>query len=102
MEIENVNNSSVFNAELAGRIASFSKKNKTIPNNSSTISISQILSMLERFNEIKRYLNTSRTKDVVMKLESESAVKDAVYIMLKPTVHDLIFENPLEKVFRKK
>lgn len=56
-----------------------------------------ILSALEQFSEIVRYLNTRRTTGVLFKLESEGDVQDALYVMLRGWVQDLQYESPTEK-----
>jgi hypothetical protein len=57
-----------------------------------------IVAALLQFQECVRYLNTRRSSGAVLNLESEADVQDAVYLMLRPWVHDLIPENPGERV----
>jgi hypothetical protein len=57
----------------------------------------EILAGLGEFIECVRYLNTRRSGGAILKLESEADVQDAIYIMLRPWVHDLIPESPGER-----
>lgn len=56
-----------------------------------------IVLALEQFQECVRYLNTRRSKTKLV-LDDEAAVQDAVYLMLRPWVHDLIPESPTDKI----
>lgn len=47
--------------------------------------------------ECVRYLNTRRSEGAVLKLESEADVQDAIFIMLRPWIPDLTYENPTDK-----
>ena len=58
----------------------------------------QILQALRQFMECVRYLNTRRSKGAKLDLESEADVQDALYLMLRPWVTDLVSENPMDKV----
>jgi hypothetical protein len=64
----------------------------------SAVSCSNILLALEQFGECVRYLNTRRSKGAKLNLEDEADVQDAIYLMLRPWVTDLIHESPTEKV----
>lgn len=64
----------------------------------SIISHLQIKSALEQFMECVRYLNTRRSTGAKLNLESEADVQDAIYLMLRPWVLDLVNENPTSKV----
>lgn len=61
-------------------------------------SVAQIVAALNQFMECVRYLNTRRSTAAVLKLDSEAAVQDALYLMLRPWVLDLVPENPTDKV----
>jgi hypothetical protein len=61
-------------------------------------SVQEVLAALSEFMECVRYLNTRRSEGAVLMLESEAAVQDAVYIMLRPWIPDLRYENPTDKV----
>jgi hypothetical protein len=43
-------------------------------------------------------LNTRRSTGARLNLQSEADVQDAIYLMLRPWVEDLISENPTDKV----
>ena len=53
---------------------------------------------LGSFSEIVRYLNTRRSSGAVLELTNEAAVQDALYLMLRPWILDLVPENPTDKV----
>lgn len=57
-----------------------------------------IVAALEQFGECVRYLNTRRSTGAKLNLVSEADVQDAIYLMLRPWVTDLIYESPTEKV----
>jgi hypothetical protein len=59
---------------------------------------SKILLALEQFGECVRYLNTRRSTGAKLNLESEADVQDAIYLMLRPWVTDLVHESPTQKV----
>jgi hypothetical protein len=56
-----------------------------------------ILAALGQFMEVVRYLNTRRSQNTLA-LDSEAAVQDAVYLMLRPWVVDLVPETPTERI----
>lgn len=62
------------------------------------VDIAQILTALAEFQECVRYLNTRRSTSAVLKLDSEAAVQDAIYLMLRPWLIDLVPENPTDKI----
>ena len=62
------------------------------------VGVRQIVAALDQFMECVRYLNTRRSKSTVLTLDSEAAVQDALYLMLRPWVLDLVPENPTDKV----
>lgn len=61
------------------------------------VDVERIVKALDEFMEVVRYLNTRRSKSELV-LDSEAAVQDAIYIMLRPWVLDLVPENPTDKV----
>ena len=63
-----------------------------------SVKCDQIVSALDQFMECVRYLNTRRSKGTKLNLESEADVQDALYLMLRPWVLDLVYENPTDKV----
>jgi hypothetical protein len=48
--------------------------------------------------ECVRYLNTRRSSGAILSLDSEAAVQDALFLMLRPWLTDLVWENPTDKV----
>ena len=83
-------------SELLARISEF---RKTLPDSSAQdiLSCGDILAALQQFSECVRYLNTRRSGTEIS-LENEASVQDAVFLMLRPWVHDLIPESPTEKL----
>ncbi len=61
------------------------------------LSYSDIISALPQLMECVRYLNTRRSTGAKLNLESEADVQDALYLMLRPWITDLIYENPTSK-----
>lgn len=59
--------------------------------------IGDILAALDEAMECVRYLNTRRSKNAVLQLESEADVQDALFLMLRAWVTDLTYENPTDK-----
>ena len=57
----------------------------------------QIILALEQFTECVRYLNTRRSEGAKLKLESEADIQDALYLMLRPWITDMVYETPTEK-----
>jgi hypothetical protein len=62
------------------------------------VSHSDILAALDQFMECVRYLNVRRSSGLRLKLDGEPDVQDAIYLMLRPWVTDLVYENPTGKV----
>lgn len=60
--------------------------------------VASVLDALNSFNEIVRYLNTRRSTGAILDITSEAAVQDVIYLMLRPWVLDLTYENPTDKV----
>ncbi|MEY2521256.1 MAG: hypothetical protein QOF24_3015 [Verrucomicrobiota bacterium] len=61
------------------------------------VDVGRIVLALDEFMECVRYLNTRRSS-TVLTLDSEAAVQDAIYLMLRPWVLDLVPENPTERI----
>ena len=57
----------------------------------------QIVSALSEFMESVRYLNTRRS-ETSLALTSEAAVQDAIYLMLRPWIPDLVPESPTDRI----
>ena len=87
--------------ELLERVAQLGSKYSMSPTQSveSNVSITaiNIRAMLEEFMESVRYLNTRRS-ETTLSLMSEAAVQDAIFLMLRPSVHDLVPESPTDRV----
>lgn len=58
----------------------------------------EIIAALEQFRECVRYLNVRRSKGLQFSIANEADVQDAVFLMLRPWVQDLVYENPTDKV----
>lgn len=56
-----------------------------------------VLAVLNEFQECVRYLNTRRSKGAILQLTSEADVQDALYLMLRPWLRDLVAENPTDR-----
>ncbi len=65
---------------------------------STQVEVVRILAALNSFSDCVRYLNTRRTGAALLTLDSEAAVQDALYLMLRPWIVDLVPENPTDKV----
>lgn len=62
------------------------------------VTIDEVLAALNSFSTIVRYLNTRRSKAANLVVTDEAGVQDAIYLMLRPWILDLTFENPTDKV----
>lgn len=62
------------------------------------VHVAKVLEALHSFTECVRYLNTRRTGGALLSLDSEAAVQDALYLMLRPWITDLVPENPTDKI----
>ncbi len=60
--------------------------------------VDEVLVALGEFSEIVRYLNTRRSTGAILALDSEADVQDALYIILRPWVRDLVGETPTAKI----
>lgn len=72
------------------------QKRQAVPDND--VGIGSVLAALHSFTDIVRYLNTRRSAGAVLDLKNEASVQDALYLMLRPWVLDLVPENPTDKV----
>ena len=61
-------------------------------------SVENVLLALADFMECVRYLNTRRTTETILSLNSEDAIQDAIYLMLRPWIPDITPENPTDKI----
>ncbi len=64
----------------------------------SSLSVADILKALSNFQECVRYLNTRRSGGAILRLKNEADVQDALFLILRPWLEDLLFENPNDKV----
>ncbi len=62
------------------------------------VGVVSVLARLNSFTEIVRYLNNRRSKGAILEMTSEAAVQDVLFVMLRPWVLDLVYENPNDKV----
>jgi len=58
--------------------------------------LAAVMRCFESFEDVVRYLNARRTTPTVC-IDCEDAVQDVLYMILKPTVPDLEWENPMPK-----
>lgn len=65
---------------------------------SDRIEVASVIHALESFNDVVRYLNTRRSEGAALELTSEAAVQDALYLMLRPWIKDLVPENPTDRI----
>lgn len=72
------------------------QKRRTVAEND--VGIGSVLAALNSFTDIVRYLNTRRSAGAVLDLTNEASVQDALYLMLRPWILDLVPENPTDKV----
>ncbi len=59
--------------------------------------VADVVAALQEFDACVRYLNTRRSAGAILTMDSEAAVQDAVYLILRPWVPDLIVETPTER-----
>ncbi len=62
------------------------------------VEVSKVLAALNSFGDCVRYLNTRRSRGALLMLDDEAAVQDALYLMLRPWIVDLVPENPTGRV----
>lgn len=82
---------------LLGRVAELASKYPVGESTPAARTAADIRAALDEFMECVRYLNTRRSENS-LRLESESAVQDALYLMLRPWVRDLVPETPTDRV----
>jgi len=85
-------------AELCAGLSALSEKYTLQTPAQSSAEFASIVGALENFMECVRYLNTRRSGGAILSLESEADVQDAIYLMLRPWVNDLIPEDPSGRV----
>lgn len=62
------------------------------------VEVAEVISALNSYTEIVRYLNTRRSRGAILQLDDEASVQDVLYLMLRPWVTDLTPESPTSKV----
>jgi hypothetical protein len=68
------------------------------PADAGVVTVASVIAALQSFTEIVRYLNTRRSSGAILDLVNEASVQDALYLMLRPWVLDLVAENPTDKI----
>jgi hypothetical protein len=82
-------------AEVCAGLSEVARKHSASDSPRPTRSLYQdIVTALDAFMECVRYLNTRRSEGATLRLESEADVQDALYLMLRPWVRDLVPEDP--------
>jgi hypothetical protein len=62
------------------------------------VEVSRVITALNSFSDCVRYLNTRRSTGALLNLDNEAAIQDALYLMLRPWIVDLVAENPTDRV----
>src|SRR5687767_7685827 len=84
-------------AEILSGLASF--RPKIIDETScEKITYKEIIRALGSFMECIRYLNVRRSGGLQASITGEADVQDFIYLMLRPWIGDLRYENPTDKV----
>ena len=84
---------------LCSSVSQLRSKYATVAAESSDgVTSESIITALNASQECVRYLNTRRSTGAVLNLNSEADVQDAVYLMLRPWISDLVSENPTGKI----
>ncbi len=84
--------------EICDTVSKLRQKYGQTPIVTARVDAASIIGALQQFQECVRYLNTRRSSGAVLNLEAESDVQDAIYLILRPWIHDLVPENPMDKV----
>jgi len=85
-------------AEICAGLAELSGKYALETSSQPSAGFASIVAALENFMECVRYLNTRRSGGAILSLESEADVQDAIYLMLRPWVADLVPEDPTGRI----
>ena len=89
-------------ASMCSNVATLNKKYGLVqggsPSEPKVPTVIEILKALDEFMECVRYLNTRRTEAAILRLDSEAAIQDALYLMLRPWIGDLVPENPTDRI----
>jgi len=76
--------------------ASSERAQQNVP--SVRVEVSRVIGALNSFSDCVRYLNTRRSAGALLNLDNEAAIQDALYLMLRPWIVDLVPENPTDRV----
>jgi hypothetical protein len=82
-------------AEVLGGLAALAGSPQT---SSKWRDVPVVIAALQEFNECVRYLNTRRSDGAILRLDAEAAVQDALYLILRPWIPDLVAETPTERL----
>jgi hypothetical protein len=85
-------------AQICADLVTVAKKYSLESSPQPAAEFASLVGALENFMECVRYLNTRRSGGAVLSLESEADVQDAIYLMLRPWVKDLIPEDPTGRI----
>lgn len=85
-------------ADICGAVGELRTRYASTSVEQSGVDAESIVSALNQFQECVRYLNTRRSTGAVLNLNSEADVQDAVYLMLRPWIHDLVAESPTDRI----
>ena len=85
-------------AEICGSVAELNRRQTVESSSADVMDAVTIIAALNEFQECVRYLNTRRSTGAVLNLESEADVQDALFLMLRPWIHDLGPENPTDRI----
>ena len=94
---QNVASKSTRAAELVGRVAELQAKYPPPSQVRTAERANPVFAALDQFMECVRYLNTRRS-EARMALDSEAAVQDLLFFMLRSCVPDLVPESPTDRV----
>jgi hypothetical protein len=76
--------------------ASSERTQQNVP--SVRVEVSRVIGALSSFSDCVCYLNTRRSAGALLSLNNEAAVQDALYLMLRPWIVDLVPENPTDRI----
>jgi len=85
-------------AEICAGLATIANKYALETSSQPSAEFASIVGALEKLHECVRYLNTRRSGGAVLSLESKADVQDAIYLMLRPWVNDLVPEDPTGRI----
>ncbi len=85
-------------ATVLGRLAGLASSVAPKTTATAASGVQDVRAALEEFGECVRYINTRRGSGAILPLDSEASVQDAIYLMMRSWVPDLIPETPTDKV----